>query len=89
MEREATLHEGSAVKVYLDLCVYNPPFDDQTQPRIMMESLGVVTIMALPAGIYLQGGILNDDDYSRSDTGGDPEGWLGGSGVSIGSRKKP
>jgi len=38
------------VKVYLDLCVYNRPFDDQTQPRIMMESLGVVTIMALIAG---------------------------------------
>lgn len=50
MERDATLHEGSAVKVYLDLCVYNRPFDDQTQPRIMMESLGVVTIMALISG---------------------------------------
>jgi predicted nucleic acid-binding protein len=45
-----TLHEGYAVKVYFDLCVYNRPFDDQTQPRIMMESLGVVTIMALIGG---------------------------------------
>ena len=38
------------MKVYFDLCVYNRPFDDQTQPRIMMESLGVVTIMALIGG---------------------------------------
>jgi predicted nucleic acid-binding protein len=35
------------MKVYLDLCVYNRPFDDQTQPRIMMETLGVIIIMAL------------------------------------------
>jgi len=35
------------VKVYFDLCVYNRPFDDQTQPRVMIESLAVVAIMAL------------------------------------------
>ncbi|MGV7224533.1 MAG: hypothetical protein ACQ9MH_23825 [Nitrospinales bacterium] len=35
------------MNVYLDLCVYNRPFDDQTQPRIMMETLGVIIIMAL------------------------------------------
>ncbi len=35
------------MKVYFDLCVYNRPFDDQAQPRIMVESVGVVTIMAL------------------------------------------
>ena len=35
------------MKIYFDLCVYNRPFDDQTQPRIMIESLSVVTIMAL------------------------------------------
>lgn len=38
------------MKVYFDLCVYNRPFDDQTQPRVMIESLGVVTIMALIGG---------------------------------------
>jgi predicted nucleic acid-binding protein len=37
------------VKVYFDLCVYNRPFDDQTQPRIMTEAIAVVTIMALIA----------------------------------------
>ena len=35
------------MNVYLDLCVYNRPFDDQTQPRIMMETLGEIIIMAL------------------------------------------
>ncbi|MGC8491375.1 MAG: type II toxin-antitoxin system VapC family toxin [Syntrophobacteraceae bacterium] len=35
------------MKVYFDLCVYNRPFDDQTQPRIMTESLAVITIVAL------------------------------------------
>ncbi len=35
------------MKVYFDLCVYNRPFDDQVQPRIMIESVAVVTIMAL------------------------------------------
>ena len=35
------------MKIYLDLCVYNRPFDDQSQPRIMMETLGFVIIMAL------------------------------------------
>lgn len=35
------------MKVYFDLCVYNRPFDDQTQPRVVMESVGVVNIMAL------------------------------------------
>ena len=34
------------MKIYLDLCVYNRPFDDQTQPRIMMETLGFIFIMA-------------------------------------------
>jgi len=35
------------MNIYLDLCVYNRPFDDQTQPRILMETLGFIIIMAL------------------------------------------
>ena len=34
------------MKIYLDICVYNRPFDDQTQPRIMIESLCFIMIMA-------------------------------------------
>ena len=26
------------LKLYLDMCVYNRPFDDQSQPRIMIET---------------------------------------------------
>lgn len=42
------------MKIYLDLCVYNRPFDDQTQPRVMIESLAVVAIMALVNGKQIQ-----------------------------------
>lgn len=34
------------MKIYLDICVYNRPFDDQTQPRIMVETLCFIIIMA-------------------------------------------
>jgi predicted nucleic acid-binding protein len=34
------------MKIYLDSCVYNRAFDDQTQPRIMVESLCFIIIMA-------------------------------------------
>jgi len=27
------------MKVYLDLCIYNRPFDDQGQPRILVETV--------------------------------------------------
>ena len=27
------------MKVYFDLCVYNRPFDDQGQPRIVVETV--------------------------------------------------
>jgi hypothetical protein len=29
--------ENVLMKIYLDLCVYNRPFDDQRQPRIAVE----------------------------------------------------
>jgi len=34
------------MKIYLDLCVYNRPFDDQSQPRIMLEALCFIIVMA-------------------------------------------
>lgn len=42
------------MKIYLDSCVYNRPFDDQTQPRIMMESLCLIIIMAKVASGDIQ-----------------------------------
>jgi len=35
------------VKVYLDASVLKRPFDDQTQPRIALETHAVVTILAM------------------------------------------
>lgn len=32
-------------KIYLDVCCLNRPFDDQTQPRIGLESEAVMTII--------------------------------------------
>ncbi len=32
-------------KIYLDVCCLNRPFDDQTQPRIRLESEAVITII--------------------------------------------
>ena len=34
-------------KVYLDTSVYNRPFDDQTQPKIFLESQAVVIILQM------------------------------------------
>jgi len=35
------------VRVYLDTSVYNRPFDDQTQPRIWLETLAFVVILQM------------------------------------------
>lgn len=35
-----------AVKIYLDLCVYNRPFDDQCQPIIAVETHEFIFILA-------------------------------------------
>jgi hypothetical protein len=34
------------VKVYLDVCCLKRPFDDQTQPRIRMETEAVLSLLA-------------------------------------------
>jgi len=35
------------VKLYLDTSVYNRPFDDQTQPRIWLETLALALVLQL------------------------------------------
>ncbi|MDD3250514.1 MAG: hypothetical protein PHF23_09155 [Smithellaceae bacterium] len=35
------------MKVYLDACVYNRPFDDQKQPRIAVEAMEAVLLLSL------------------------------------------
>lgn len=34
-------------RVYLDTSVYNRPFDDQTQPKIFLETQAVVIILQM------------------------------------------
>jgi hypothetical protein len=36
-----------ALKLYLDTSVYNRPFDDQSQPRICIETLAFVSILQM------------------------------------------
>jgi hypothetical protein len=38
------------VKLYLDMCVYNRPFDDQSQPRIMIETQIFITLLSMISG---------------------------------------
>jgi len=35
------------IKVYLDTSIYNRPFDDQTQPKIFLESQGIAIILQM------------------------------------------
>jgi len=35
------------MKVYLDKCIYNRPFDDQTQPRIWLETMTFTMILQM------------------------------------------
>jgi len=35
------------VKLYLDMCVYNRPFDDQSQHRIMLETRVFIILLAM------------------------------------------
>jgi len=35
------------VKLYLDMCVYNRPFDDQSQSRIMIETQIFILLLAM------------------------------------------
>lgn len=36
-------------RVYLDTSVYNRPFDDQTQPKIFLETQAVTLILQMAA----------------------------------------
>ena len=34
------------MKIYLDLCVYNRPFDDQRQPRVVIETMECIFLLS-------------------------------------------
>ena len=41
------MSESQSIRLYLDTCVYNRPFDDQSQPRIWLETLAFSVIMQM------------------------------------------
>ena len=59
---------GYDVSVYLDTSVYNRPFDDQTQPRIWLETLAfVVIVQMIEAGeIELVSSLVLEYENSRN-----------------------
>ena len=38
---------GKSKRIYLDNCVYNRPFDDQSQRRIFLETIAFITLLEL------------------------------------------
>ena len=47
------------MRIYLDLCVYNRPFDDQSQPRIFIEATEFLLILSEVVGRELQKSVYN------------------------------
>jgi len=41
------MNDKRKTKIYLDTSVYNSPFDDQSQPRICIETLSFVAILEM------------------------------------------
>ena len=41
------------MRVYLDNCCYNRPFDEQTQPSVRLETEAKLLIQALPHYLFL------------------------------------
>ena len=37
---------SQSYRIYLDACCLNRPFDDQTQPRIALETQAILTILS-------------------------------------------
>jgi hypothetical protein len=60
--------EGILMKIYLDLCVYNRPFDDQGQPRIMTETLEFIFLLekALKGEITLMNSFALEEENARN-----------------------
>jgi hypothetical protein len=53
---------GSAMRIYLDNCCYNRPFDDQNQKKIQLETIAKLYIQnAVRNGVYdLVWSFMND-----------------------------
>jgi len=56
------------MKIYLDLCVYNRPFDDQGQPRIVTETIEFIFLLekALNKEIALMNSFALEEENRRN-----------------------
>ena len=55
------------MKLYLDVCCWNRPFDDQSQTRVRLEAEAVLSVleMAQPDEIEIFGSDIIDDELSQ------------------------
>ena len=44
--RVSLLDEESFLRIYLDVCCLNRPFDEQTQDRVRLETEAILTILS-------------------------------------------
>jgi hypothetical protein len=51
------------VRIYLDTSVYNRPFDDQTQPRIWLETLAFAVILQMIDALHLACAEAAESEY--------------------------
>ena len=56
---EDQMNEVKAVRIYLDMCCYNRPYDDQSQLKISMETQAKLHIQTL-----IREGKLNTNTYA-------------------------
>ena len=56
------------MRLYLDACCYNRPFDDQSQPRVRLESEAVLAILAQAqtANCHLLTSVVLDQEIART-----------------------
>jgi len=56
------------MKIYLDLCVYNRPFDDQRQPRIAIETMEFLFLLskAIDKEITTINSFVLEDENSKN-----------------------
>lgn len=45
IDRQSAINMNESYRIYLDACCLNRPFDDQTQPRIALETQAILIIL--------------------------------------------
>jgi len=58
---------GKSKRIYLDNCVYNRPFDDQSQKRIFLETIAFITLLELVENLGISGATEFIIQYEKGD----------------------